>query len=97
MTTDLVPTIVISQHTQRGARLTTAGSHYGTLRAIEETYGVPLLGSAANAHPTRALRSIPHRMISMACSCATAIPALHSPGPRRAVSCFLHSDLAEPA
>ena len=29
--------------------------------------------------------------------CATAVPALHSPGPRRAVSCFLHSDLAEPA
>ena len=29
--------------------------------------------------------------------CATAIPALHSPKPRRAVSCFLHSDLAEPA
>jgi oligopeptide/dipeptide ABC transporter ATP-binding protein len=29
--------------------------------------------------------------------CATAVPALHSLGPRRAVSCFLHSDLAEPA
>jgi oligopeptide/dipeptide ABC transporter ATP-binding protein len=29
--------------------------------------------------------------------CATAVPALHSAGPRRAVSCFLHSDLAEPA
>ena len=47
-TTEQVATIVISQHTQRGARLTTAGSHYGTLRAIEETYGVPLLGGAAN-------------------------------------------------
>jgi peptide/nickel transport system ATP-binding protein len=29
--------------------------------------------------------------------CATAVPALHSLGPRRAVSCFLHSELAEPA
>jgi oligopeptide/dipeptide ABC transporter ATP-binding protein len=29
--------------------------------------------------------------------CSTAVPALHSLGPRRAVSCFLHSDLAEPA
>jgi peptide/nickel transport system ATP-binding protein len=29
--------------------------------------------------------------------CATAVPALHALGPRRAVSCFLHSDLAEPA
>jgi peptide/nickel transport system ATP-binding protein len=28
--------------------------------------------------------------------CATAVPALHSPGPRRAVSCFLHSDAVEP-
>ena len=29
--------------------------------------------------------------------CATAVPALHALGPRRAVSCFLHSDQAEPA
>jgi oligopeptide/dipeptide ABC transporter ATP-binding protein len=29
--------------------------------------------------------------------CATAVPALHMFGPRRAVSCFLHSDAAEPA
>ena len=29
--------------------------------------------------------------------CATAVPALHTVGPRRAVSCFLHSDAAEPA
>jgi peptide/nickel transport system ATP-binding protein len=29
--------------------------------------------------------------------CATAVPALHTLGPRRAVSCFLHSDAAEPA
>jgi phospholipase C len=48
-TTEKVATIVISRHTARGARLTTAGSHYGTLRAIEETYGVPLLGGAAQS------------------------------------------------
>ena len=29
--------------------------------------------------------------------CATAVPALHALGPRRAVSCFLHNELAEPA
>ena len=29
--------------------------------------------------------------------CATSVPALHTLGPRRAVSCFLHSDAAEPA
>ncbi len=29
--------------------------------------------------------------------CSIAVPALHSLGPRRAVSCFLHGDLAEPA
>jgi oligopeptide/dipeptide ABC transporter ATP-binding protein len=29
--------------------------------------------------------------------CSAAVPVLHSLGPRRAVSCFLHSDLAEPA
>jgi peptide/nickel transport system ATP-binding protein len=29
--------------------------------------------------------------------CASEVPALHALGPRRAVSCFLHSDAAEPA
>jgi oligopeptide/dipeptide ABC transporter ATP-binding protein len=29
--------------------------------------------------------------------CASEIPVLHAVGPRRAASCFLHSDLAEPA
>jgi acid phosphatase len=48
-TTEQVATIVISQHTPRGARLTTAGNHYGTLRAIEEVYGLPLLGGAASS------------------------------------------------
>jgi phospholipase C len=48
-TTEQVATIVISLHTARGARLTAAGSHFGTLRAIEETYGLPLLGGAARS------------------------------------------------
>ncbi|MEJ0016973.1 MAG: ABC transporter ATP-binding protein [Acetobacteraceae bacterium] len=29
--------------------------------------------------------------------CAAAVPALHALGPRRAVSCFLHSDAVDPA
>jgi len=29
--------------------------------------------------------------------CVSSVPWLHTMGPRRAVSCFLHSDLAEPA
>jgi len=29
--------------------------------------------------------------------CASAVPALHALGPRRAVSCFLHSDAVDPA
>jgi acid phosphatase len=48
-TTEQVATVVISQRTARGARLTATGSHYGTLRAIEETYGVPLLGGAVSS------------------------------------------------
>jgi hypothetical protein len=47
-TTEQVATLVISQHTKPGARLTTAGNHYGTLRAIEETYSVALLGGSAH-------------------------------------------------
>jgi phosphatidylinositol-3-phosphatase len=48
-TTEQVATLVISRHTRRGAHLTAAGNHYGTLRAIEKTYGLPLLGKAARA------------------------------------------------
>jgi len=50
-----IPTIVISA-TSHGA-FTTGGNHYGTLRAIEEAYGGPLLGgseSAANGDLTPA-------------------------------------------
>jgi hypothetical protein len=42
-----VPTIVISS-TSSGA-LSSGGNHYGTLRAIEEAYGVGLLGNSSNA------------------------------------------------
>jgi hypothetical protein len=41
-----IPTIVVTAGGQR--RLSTPGDHYGMLRAIEEAYGVPLLGAAAN-------------------------------------------------
>ncbi len=48
-TTEQVATIVITRRAARGARLTAAGSHFGTLRAIEQTYGLPLLGRAARS------------------------------------------------
>ena len=41
-----IPTIVISA-TSHGA-FTSGGNHYGTLRAIEEAYGVALLGGSAS-------------------------------------------------
>jgi phosphatidylinositol-3-phosphatase len=44
-----VATIVISAHTSGGKRFASVGNHYGTLRAIEETYHVPLLGNSAQA------------------------------------------------
>jgi hypothetical protein len=43
-----IPTIVVSAHTPRGARLATRGNHYGTLRALQETYGLPYLGASAD-------------------------------------------------
>jgi phosphatidylinositol-3-phosphatase len=42
-----IPTIVISA-TSSGA-FTSGGNHYGTLRAIEQAYGVGLLGKSSNA------------------------------------------------
>lgn len=45
---DRIPTIVVSARTPRGARLNTRGDHYGTLRALEELYGLPYLGAAAD-------------------------------------------------
>jgi hypothetical protein len=41
-----IPTIVVNGRGPR--RLTTDGDHFGTLRALEEAYGVALLGAAAN-------------------------------------------------
>lgn len=43
-----IATIVVSANHGVARRLSSAGNHYGTLRAIEETYGVGLLGSSAN-------------------------------------------------
>ncbi len=42
-----VPTIVVSA--KSAGHFTSGGNHYGTLRAIEEAYGVGLLGASANA------------------------------------------------
>jgi hypothetical protein len=42
-----VATIVISAKSQ--GRFSSGGNHYGTLRAIEEAYGMPLLGGSAMA------------------------------------------------
>jgi phosphatidylinositol-3-phosphatase len=50
-----IPMIVISNRSVGGVRLTTYGNLYGTLRAIEEAYGLPLLGGAgdtANGDPS---------------------------------------------
>lgn len=45
-----VPMVVISNTAKGQGHLTMKGNHYGTLRAIEEAYGLtPLLGAAANA------------------------------------------------
>jgi phosphatidylinositol-3-phosphatase len=43
-----IPMIVISNRSAGRANLTTYGNLYGTLRAIEEAYGLPLLGAAAD-------------------------------------------------
>jgi len=40
-----IATIVVGRGPRR---LTTQGDHFGTLRAVEEAYGLPLLGAAAN-------------------------------------------------
>ncbi len=47
--TNQIPMVVIS-HTSRGqGAIATAGNHYGTLRAIEQWYGLGFLGAAATA------------------------------------------------
>lgn len=45
---DHIPAIVVSAKTQH-AQQTAAGDHYGTLRTLENVYGVPPLGGAASA------------------------------------------------
>ena len=45
-TDPLVATIAISARTPHGARETTAGNQYGTLRTLEELYGVGYLGAS---------------------------------------------------
>ncbi len=44
-----VATIVISPHTTAGARLTSHGTEYGTLRTVEMLYGIAFLGASADA------------------------------------------------
>jgi len=48
-TTNQIPTVVISSHAQGKGGILTPVNHYGTLRAIEEAYGLPLLGGAQSA------------------------------------------------
>lgn len=43
-----IATIVVSTQAARGARLTARGNHYGTLRALEEVYGLPYLAAAGD-------------------------------------------------
>ena len=47
---DVIPTVVVSGE-GNGVSLTTSGNHYGTLAAIEDLYGLQLLGNAAHATP----------------------------------------------
>ena len=44
-----VPTIVVSSNNKGMGQFTGIGDHYGTLAAIEDAYGVPLLLNAANS------------------------------------------------
>jgi hypothetical protein len=56
----LVATIAISARTPHGARETTAGNQYGTLRTLEELYGVGYLGASASGPDLMPLLGIPH-------------------------------------
>ena len=44
-----VPLTVISANAQGHGNVATAGNHFGVLRSIEDAYGLPLLGAAAQA------------------------------------------------
>jgi hypothetical protein len=43
-----IPLTVISATARGQGDVATAGDHFGTLRSIEEAYGLPLLGAAAD-------------------------------------------------
>lgn len=43
-----IPMVVISSHSLGKGNITTAGDLYGTLRSIEEAFGLALLGNAGN-------------------------------------------------
>ncbi len=47
---DVIPTVVVSGEGS-GTSVTAHGNHYGTLAAMEDLYGLPLLGNAAHATP----------------------------------------------
>jgi hypothetical protein len=47
---NVIPTVVVSGE-GTGTSFTASGNHYGTLAAIENLYGLPLLGNAAHATP----------------------------------------------
>jgi acid phosphatase len=47
-TSNQIPAVVVAKD-DAAQRLSTAGNHYGLLRAIEEAYGLPLLGAAADS------------------------------------------------
>ncbi|HJP79277.1 MAG TPA: alkaline phosphatase family protein [Pseudonocardiaceae bacterium] len=59
-TDPLVATIAISAKTPPGARETTAGNQYGTLRTLEELYGVGYLGASAGGADLMPLLGLPH-------------------------------------
>ena len=47
-TTEQIATVVVSEANRGAAPLTSPVNHYGLLRGIEEAYGLPLLGAAAD-------------------------------------------------
>lgn len=44
---ECIPTFIVSRTDRGVGRVTRSGDHYGLLRSIEESYGLPLLGNAA--------------------------------------------------
>jgi acid phosphatase len=52
---NLIPTVIISNNAKGQGAVATYGDHYGTLRTIEEVYGLPMLGGAANGTDLRPL------------------------------------------